>query len=511
MRCRQLKSTVIGLLALLAIVGLAAPRANAADPVPAGAIHVTFLHFSDVYELQPKAGKGGLAEAATILRNQRARNFNTIVTFGGNLLSPSFMSGWAMGSETIDMLDSIGVDYATLGNHEFDLGPDVLRGNMSLSDLTWLVTSVSEDDGSPFAGANTTAIRRIGPFTIGFFSIIATDSTERVKTGLHVHFLAPVVAAGEAVKALRAHGVDVVVALTHQPVADDKTLVDQVPGIDLVLGGDDLEPMLLAERGVPIVKAGRDAENLAVVDLTIAKDDAGKVTLNAASHLVPTLGAKPDAKLMASIAAYNTKFDNEMSEPVVTLAGELDSRAEIVRSAESSMGDLIADAMLPAIGADVAIINGGSIRGDKVYPAGSELTLGDLQRELPFGNTVVEIELSGADILAALENGVSKVADKAGRFPQVAGLAFVFDPGKPAGKRIKSVTVGGVPLDLKKIYKVATNEFMANGGDGYDMMARAKRGDALQGYLLTQVMVVYIHNRMADLPTPAGGRIRQVP
>ncbi|HEY2891206.1 MAG TPA: bifunctional metallophosphatase/5'-nucleotidase, partial [Dongiaceae bacterium] len=121
-----MKLTVIGLLALLLTAGLASSRANAADP-----IHVTFLHFNDVYELLPEAGKGGLAEAATIVRNQRARNYNTVVTFGGDLLSPSFMSGLTRGSQMIDMLNGIGVDYATLGNHEFDFGPVVLRQRMA--------------------------------------------------------------------------------------------------------------------------------------------------------------------------------------------------------------------------------------------------------------------------------------------------------------------------------------------------------------------------------------------
>jgi len=504
MSLRLLRKTVIGLFAIVLAYGPAGAPAQAADP-----IHVTFLHFNDVYEMLPETGKGGLAQVATIVRNQRARNFNTIVTFGGDLLSPSFMSGLTKGSQMIDMLNAVGVDYAALGNHEFDFGPTVLRQRMSESNFTWLVTSVSEDDGTPFAGANTTAIRRIGPFTIGFFSVLSTDSTTRSNPGQHVHFMAPVMAAGEAVKALRAHGVDIVVALTHEPVADDKTLIDQVPGIDLVLGGDDHEPMLLQEHGVSIVKAGHDGENLAVVDLTIAKDDAGKATFNVTTHLQPTLGARPNAKLMAKIAGYDNDFAQQLNQHVANLTSELDSRTEMVRGAESTMGDVIAEALRQGTGADLAIVNGGGIRGDKIYAAGSELIRKDIQRELPFANMAVVIELTGAEIQAALENGVSQYQDKAGRFPQVAGLAFSFNPSRPAGKRIVNVTVGGAPLDLKKTYKVATNDFMSNGGDGYSMMTKAKRVGGAGEKLLTDIVSEYLSAK-GQIAQQADGRIRQI-
>ncbi len=479
-------------------------RAAAAEP-----IRVTFLHLNDVYELTPAAGKGGLAEAATLIRAQRARNINTIVTFGGDLISPSFMSGLTQGSQMIDMLNSLGVDYAALGNHEFDFGPAVLRQRMAESRFVWLATSVREDDGLPFGGANATAIRRIGPFTIGFFSVLSLDTAGRSSPGSHVNFISPARAADEAVKALRAHGVNVVVALTHEPVDDDKALVRQVPGIDLVLGGDDHEPMTIEEHGVPIVKSGHDAEFLAVVDLSIEMQD-DQVKVSVTSHLQPTLGVGPNARLAAKIKAYNDDFDKLLGQPVATVGGELDSRLDVVRGAESSMGDVIAESLRAGTGADIAIINGGGIRGDRLYTAGSQLIRKDILRELPFANTAVVVELTGADILAALENGVSKYADKAGRFPQVAGLAFVFNPGKSAGKRIVSVSIAGAPLDPKKVYKVATNQFMAGGGDGYDMLPKAKRVEGTgDGRLLTQILADYLSAK-GTIAQALDGRIRQI-
>src|ERR1700687_5467415 len=214
----------------LALLGLLASCLAWAGPAPAEPIRVTFLHLNDVYELTPAAGKGGLAQAATRIHAQRARNINTIVTFGGDLLSPSFMSGLTQGRQMIDMLNGLGVDYATLGNHEFDFGPAVLRERMAESQFVWLTTSVREDDGKPFGGGSATAIRRVGRVTIVFFSLLSLDTASRSDPGTHVNFLQPLKVADEAVKALRAHGVDVVVALTHEPVAADGKMVQLVPG-----------------------------------------------------------------------------------------------------------------------------------------------------------------------------------------------------------------------------------------------------------------------------------------
>jgi 2',3'-cyclic-nucleotide 2'-phosphodiesterase (5'-nucleotidase family) len=174
------------------------------------------------------------------------------------------------------------------------------------------------------------------------------------------------------------------------------------------------------------------------------------------------------------------------------------------------MGDLIAEAMLVAGSADAAMMNGGGIRGDRLYAKGSQLTRRDIQRELPFDNRLIVVEVPGSAILAALENGVSQVATQAGRFPQVAGISFTFDPGKPAGKRISKVTIGGKPIDPKKIYRLAINDYMARGGDGYDMLGKAKRLD-LPGTSrpLTEVVIDYLKGK-GEVAVEPGERIHRV-
>jgi 5'-nucleotidase/UDP-sugar diphosphatase len=145
-----------------------------------------------------------------------------------------------------------------------------------------------------------------------------------------------------------------------------------------------------------------------------------------------------------------------------------------VRAQEAAIGNLIADAMRAAVDADVAITNGGGIRGNKTYPAGTELKRRDILAELPFGNKTAKLELTGADIVEALEHGFSKVEEGAGRFPQVSGMTVAVDLTKPAGARVQSVKVGDVNLDPSATYTVATNDFMARGGDGYAAFVGAR-------------------------------------
>jgi 2',3'-cyclic-nucleotide 2'-phosphodiesterase (5'-nucleotidase family) len=181
-----------------------------------------------------------------------------------------------------------------------------------------------------------------------------------------------------------------------------------------------------------------------------------------------------------------------------------------VRTAESNFGNLIADAIRSAVGADVGLANGGGIRGDRTYDAGTVLTRKDILSELPFGNVTVLIELSGADLLAALENSVSEVEDTAGRFAQVSGMTYSYDASKPAGSRIVAIEVGGRPLEMGKVYKLATNDFIFAGGDGYAALTRGKAIiDVAAGTLMASMVMDYIAER-GEIAPKVEGRITRL-
>jgi 2',3'-cyclic-nucleotide 2'-phosphodiesterase (5'-nucleotidase family) len=222
------------------------------------------------------------------------------------------------------------------------------------------------------------------------------------------------------------------------------------------------------------MKAGSQGRFLAVLALSITTDDAtGAVRWRPEMRQVTTAGVAPEPALAALIKGFTDRLDAELGAPLGRTAVALDTRRAAVRGRETAFGNMLADAMRQAAGADTAIMNGGGIRGDRLYEPGAVLSRKDVLAELPFGNQLTKLDLSGAALLAALEHGLSLVEESAGRFLQVSGLRLTYDPALPPGRRVVALSVAGRPLDPEATYTLATNEYLAAGGDGFDMLAGA--------------------------------------
>jgi 5'-nucleotidase/UDP-sugar diphosphatase len=458
---------------------------------------ITFLHFNDVYEIVPIKGQGGFAPLMTLLKQERAAHPNTVTTVGGDFLSPSLLSGLTEGAQMIDLFNAVGVDLVGFGNHEFDFGPDVPKQRIAESKFVWLGTNILGVDGQVYPGSVATVTRTAGDVKIGFFGLLTPDTAQLSDSGPSIRFADPVATAKAAVEKLKAEGAHVIVALTHLDLADDRALAQQVKGINLILGGHDHEPISIYENGALILKAGSDAHYLAAIDLDVRTDTQGSkgpvTTALPTWRMLTTAGVAPDPEIGALVQKYQSQLDTELGAVVGRTAVELDSRRDTVRVTEATIGNLIADAMRDSTGADVAITNGGGIRGDTTYAAGSDLTRKNILAELPFGNVTVLLEMTGADLRTAVEHGFSKIEDKAGRFPQVSGMTVTYDPKKPSGQRVTDIQVSGKPLDPKALYKVATNDYMAGGGDGYAMLTGSRRIiDASGAVLMATTVMNYI-------------------
>ncbi len=476
-------------------------------------VTITLLHCNDVYEIAPVAGAGGFAPFMALLAAERARNPYTITTFGGDLLSPSLMSGLTKGSQMIDLTNAIGVQVAVLGNHEFGFGPELAAERIKAARYPWLGTNVLGPDGTPAVGSVDLQLFELGGYKLGFFGVLTPDTATLSSPGDTISFAAPPVIAAAAAKRLREMGADVVVAMTHLYFADDQNLLAGIDGIDLVLGGHDHDPISFLEGDTLIAKAGSDMHYLAAIDLHLGRamvKDKEVVVVTPSWRFLPTAGVTPEPDVEAIVARWNTTLDRELAVPVGIAKVELDTRRGSVRSKETNFGDLVGDALRNATGAEVALTNGGGIRGDRLYPTGTELTRKDILTQLPFGNVAVLAEVNGADLLAALENGVSQVEDTAGRFPQVSGLSFVFDATKPAGSRIVEAKVGGAPLDPAGTYRLATSDYLLGGGDGYASLKGAKAIiDRSAGRLLASTVMNYITALGGEVTLTTDGRIEQ--
>lgn len=470
---------------------------------------LTFLHFNDIYEISPVKGRGGFAPLMTVLKAERERNAGALTTVGGDFLSPSLLSGTTRGAQMPALFNAMGVDVVGFGNHEFDFGTEVLKARIAESKFPWVGTNIAGPDGQPLPGSVATWTKTVGDVKVGFLGVLTPETAHLSGGGAEATFTNVQAAAALAVKALRDEGANVVVALTHQTITEDRDLAVKVKGIDLVLGGHDHDPISFYEGSTLIVKAGADGHYLGVIDLAVstkATDKGPATTVSPAGwRFVTTAGVASDAEVGALVKRYTDQLDATLAGVIGRAETDLDSRKDVVRSQETTMGNLIADALRDGLKADVAITNGGGIRADTLHPAGSSLTRKDIFAEMPFGNVAVLTQLSGADLLAALEHGVSKVEDKAGRFPQVSGLTFTYDPKLPSGTRVTGVTVGGQPLDPARTYRVATNDYMLKGGDGYAALTRGRTVVDASGAVLMATMVMdYVEARKTVAPKVEG-------
>lgn len=471
-------------------------------PAAAQAPVLTILHFNDDYQLTAvDNGKaGGLDRLAAVVGDYRRRAQPTLVLFAGDLISPSVESSVFKGAQLIDGLNVLGVDAAAFGNHEFDYGPAELAKRVSESRFPWMASNAFAPGFSPLPGSHSYLILTAGSVRVGIIGLV-TEETATASSPGNTILGSPVPVARVLIPVLRRNNVQVIIALTHLTMAGDQELLRQIPEIDLVIGGHDHDPLTATVDGRLIAKAGSDARWLGVTRLALDGSHAAR------HELIPITDQTPaDPAMAALVRRYTNQLSRELDVVIGETTVELDARTTVVRQLESALGNFIADVMRTAVQADLAMTNGGGIRSNAVLPAG-RVTRKDVFAWLPFGNVVVKVALPGAAIRQALENGVSDWDRVGGRFPQVSGLRYMFNPARPAGARILDVRVGDQLLDDTAVYTVATNDFMARGGDGYSMLASGQLLVTPAGGPLMATAVVDAIQRARTISPRLEGRI----
>jgi len=427
---------------------------------------VTFLQINDVYSTVPTDGLGGLARVAT-LKHQLARSGRTpFVVLAGDFLSPSVASSVFKGEQMVAALNAAGLDLATLGNHEFDFGDDVLLQRMREAKWQWVISNVVDTrTRRPVGGAAPYFMKTFGTLRVGFIGLVLTTSEiarDRLK---HTRLLDPIAAAAKYIPALKAEGASIIVAVTHLAFDDDRRLAQRFPQIDLVIGGHEHFAIATTENRTFISKAGSDARWVARIDV----NRRGPQLAERFYELIPITSAFPEEPRTAEVvASYETRLGAELDAVIAVARVPLEAETLRLRTSETNLGDLFADALRAESGAEVALVNSGGIRGDRVYDAGP-LTRRALLAMHPFGNVVCEISVSGRVLLQALNSGVSKLPAAAGQFPQVSGLTMIVDRNAPPTDRVRDVKVNGQPLDAGKTYTLALPDFVLKGGDNYTM------------------------------------------
>jgi 5'-nucleotidase / UDP-sugar diphosphatase len=468
---------------------------------------ITILHVNDTHgHIVPYMDKtvsesfeiGGADRLATMIEEERAKNPDgTILLSGGDMFQGTPVSNVFRGKPVIDLMNYLGFDAMAIGNHEFDWGQPVLRENIGLMRFPVLSANILAGDRTYFDGAKPyTAVVRRG-IKIGIIGLTTPELAYTTKpsnvAGLTVSDPASILPG--AVSLLRAEGADVVVVLSHIGLDADRDLARKVSGVDVIVGGHShtAVPDPVAEAGAIIVQAGCCGAYLGVLQLQF-DTDSRKITDHTkkdALRLVFSRAGNPtDPGAAAIVEKYEKQVEGEFSKP----AGV--TKTDLVRNprGESNVGDLIADALRKASGAQVAFFNGGGIRAD--LPAGP-VTNGQVYTVLPFDNTLVTMDLSGGQIRQILEQSIA-----CEKILQVSGLKVAYDLKQPEGSKVAAVFVAGKPLRPQGVYRVATNDFLAAGGDMFKTFQEGE--NIVYGDPVRDIVAKYLRKRSPVCPRTEG-------
>ena len=435
---------------------------------------IKILHTNDIHGNVKDDGKSkiGFAKFATYVEETRAADDHLLVLDAGDMFQGLPFANLEKGQSMIELANIIGYDAMTVGNHEFDFGADNLFDNI-ISKLNFPVLAANVYKGDERA-LDAYIVKEIDGVKVGIFGM-ATEETafkSHPSNTVGYEFTDMIEAAKETVNVLKEkEQAEVIIMVAHLGLYEGDYTSDlvakAVDGIDLIVDGHSHTelPEGLMVNDTLIVSTGTAFNNVGEVELTV---EDGKVVNKEAELLDYSRFEEvtPNAEVLEAIekveAAQKPILERVVGKAAVDLIGE---RA-LVRTGETNLGQLATDAMIDLTGAQIAITNGGGIRAS--IKAG-DITMNDMITVFPYGNTIMVKEIKGSDVKAALEHGVSEYPNEKGAFPHTAGITFTLNAYEEVGNRISDLKVNGEPIDLNKTYTVVTNDFMAAGGDGYDM------------------------------------------
>ena len=462
------------------------------------------LHSNDVH-----GAIDGYAYMAALRDRFEAAGADVILVDAGDFSQGTTYVSTFKGASAVTMMNAVGYDIVTLGNHEFDYGYAKLMENMENAEFAVLCADVYLDETGETIFDAAAVVEMENGLKLGFFGLETPETATKVNPGMikeisFATFDDLYASAQLAVDDLREEEVDLVIGLIHLGVDDESAangyrsidLYEQVPGIDFLIDGHSHTVMTSGENGEPIASTGTAFQNIGVIVI----DNETKTIED--NFLMETAGLEKDALVAAAaesiIDAVDAEYNTTFAKTEYLLNGE---RSPGNRTEQTNLGTLITDAMVWSVisvgGLEeyydapvVGVTNGGGIRA--TIEAG-DITKKDINTVLPFGNTVAVIYVTGAELLEALEASTYCTPEAVGGYPQTSGIEWVLDTTKefdqgdvytldgkessyfaPASiNRVTITAINGEPFDEAAIYAVVTNNFCAAGGDTYNVFSRA--------------------------------------
>ena len=496
------RSVLVGFLAVLLLV-LAVSAVHAVQTL-------TILHVNDFHgRVFPYIDKaidsdkpvGGAAYLAETIKKERRKNPQGVILLSaGDMFQGTPVSNLYNGRPVLDFMNLVRFDAMTLGNHEFDWGRETLAGIIRDARFPIVSANIVDRNGQTMTGVKPYVILERKGLKVAVIGLTTPQTVHmaNAKSLKDLTFEQPEVILPDLIREVKAKGAHLVILLTHLGIDVDKQLAAAVEGIDLIVGGHSHTAVTetVTVGKTLIVQAGYNGVYLGVVELSVdEKTGAIRSATRRGSLKVVSAGSNDrfDRDVERMAAAYGDKIKGKFQEVV----GE--TRIDLVRRAdgESNIGNIIADAMCESAGAEIGVHNNGGIRAD--IPKG-KITMEQVYTVLPFDNTLVAMDLKGADLLDLFE--MSSGPGKG--MLQVSGVKIVYDLKMPAGKRLVEARVRDGLLDASKTYRVVTNDFLAAGGDRFTSFGNGR--DLVYGEELRDVFVAYVR-RHSPLSPRLEGRI----
>lgn len=494
-----LRGMAMGLVVLASTFGSAPAFAEA--PQPAGTTKVWIVHTNDLHgNLEPDSkGRGGLARVATLLEKLREEHPGQVIYLeAGDIAQGTPVSNTFHGKPMFEVLNDLKPAAGTIGNHEFDWGPAKMREMTSWAKYHLVVANLVDSKGNrvfkPFTIVQVKGVK------IAVIGLLTPETPIVVKKGntAGYQFLDPAATVKKYLPAMRKQGAEFIVAVTHQGVDADKALAAAVPEIDAIVGGHSHTKLAKAEMvgDTPIVQADKYGRHVGILELTLdAKTDKVVAVDSKLIEINDKAGLEADPDVVAIVKKYNDQVKPLMAK-VVGQAGADMPKKQAEAQLDSPLGNVIADALRQKTNSDVAVYNWGGIR-DENLPGGA-VTMETVFRILPFDDQVVQLQLKGSDLVDLIGQGA---LNKEGAM-QVSGLQIAVDTET---KQVVEVKVNGNAIDPNATYTVATTEFLAGGGDGYNALTKGRI--AARYDFAREVFVDYLDD-VQVLQVPATGRIQ---
>jgi 2',3'-cyclic-nucleotide 2'-phosphodiesterase (5'-nucleotidase family) len=439
--------------------------------------------------------KGGYAEIAYFIKQQRALNTPFFFLFGGGSIGPSKLASFDRGSHTIDLLNSIEPDVMAITKRDFSFFEDELSLRSYEAAFPFVTTNViDKETNRPLNGLLPSVITQQGNYKIGIVSTMAKSAIEEYNLK-RIIINDERTSVKSEVKKLRAKNVDLIILLHSSRENDVVSLLDDGT-VDLVLQKN-LNTKVIKDQQANIENPRyivvNNIDEFAFINLSGVKSK--KLTINTTFRSYRPLDK--DVETQRKVDQYKARLSNLLDEVIGTVQAPMNTQRIVVRQQESAFANLITDALRDYTHADIAVLNGGSIRGESIYSIGQSISRRHVISELPYRSHILLLNISGKQIQQAIEHGLSGIENGLGRFLHVSGLSVVYDTSLPHHHRVISIKHNNEILILDKMYSVAMSDYLASGGDSHTTWKNAERLEysRQKHMLISDIVINYIRQK----------------